>query len=140
MNILRQNTDYALRMMGNLAAHYDQGAVSVRVLAQDEEVSYQFACKILQKLHDAHLVESVMGPKGGYRLRREPDQITMLDVVGAMQGELAVNRCTNSNDGCARKVKCPLNGQLCELQQMVDNFMAGVTLQRLQKFKISESE
>ena len=140
MNILRQNTDYALQMMGNLAAHYDEGAVSVRVLAQDEEVSYQFACKILQKLHDARLVESVMGPKGGYRLCRDPEQITILEVVGAMQGELAVNRCTNSNDGCARKAKCPLNGQLCELQYMVDNFMAGVTLQRLRKFKISESE
>jgi Rrf2 family transcriptional regulator, iron-sulfur cluster assembly transcription factor len=131
MNILRKNTDYALRMMGNLAGNYGQGAVSVRMLARQEDVSYQFACKILQKLQGAGLVESAMGPAGGYRLCREPEKITMLDVVQAMQGDVTVNRCTDENDNCPRQANCPVSKVLCRLQRNVDEFLRGVTFMML---------
>jgi len=131
MNVLRKNTDYALRMMGNLAGQYGQNAVSVRMLAKEEDVSYQFACKILQKLQGAGLVESVMGPTGGYQLRRVPEQITMLDVVRTMQGDITVNRCTGGADGCPRQAKCPLSSKLCQLQQEMEDFLADVRLQDL---------
>ncbi|MBN1456281.1 MAG: Rrf2 family transcriptional regulator, partial [Sedimentisphaerales bacterium] len=62
MNIVKQNTDYALRAMIDLAGHYKgKTAVSVRELAGREDISYQFACKILQKLQRAGLVKSSMG-------------------------------------------------------------------------------
>ena len=131
MDILRKNTDYALRMIGNLAVHYGQGAVSVRKLAGEEDVSYQFACKILQKLQAASLVESAMGPAGGYQLGRAPDRITMLDVVRVMQGDIAINRCTTGSSTCTRQSKCGVSGKLCQLQQQVDDFLADVKLQEL---------
>ncbi|MCK5272946.1 MAG: Rrf2 family transcriptional regulator [Sedimentisphaerales bacterium] len=129
MNIFRKNTDYALRMMGNLAGNYGQQAVSVRMLARQEDVSYQFACKILQKLQGAGLVESAMGPAGGYRLCREPEKITMLNVIRAMQGNVVVNRCTDENDNCPRQANCPVSKVLCQLQQDVDEFFVKVTLE-----------
>ena len=131
MDILRKNTDYALRMMGNLAGRYGQGAVSVRVLAKQEDVSYQFACKILQKLQGAGLVESEMGPVGGYELCRDPGQITMLDVIRATQGDMEVNWCTKGSDSCPRQSKCAVSGKLCQLQVKVDEFLVGITLQDL---------
>ena len=131
MNVLRKNTDYALRMMGNLAGNYGQGAVSVRMLAREEDVSYQFACKILQKLQGAGLVESAMGPAGGYRLCREPEKITMLDVIQAMQGNITVNRCTDKDDNCPRQKNCPVNSVLRRLQRNVDEFFVKVTLKDL---------
>ena len=96
-----------------------------------EQVSHQFACKILQKLHGAGLLESVMGPRGGYRLARRPDCTSMLDVVNAMQGGIIVNRCTDSDDDCPRQANCAVAGQLCQLQQQVERFLADVTLQDL---------
>ena len=131
MNVLRQNSDYALRMMGNLAANYTQRAVSVRMLSQEEDVSYQFACKILQELHRAGLVKSEMGAAGGYQLCRAPEQITMLDVVKAMQGDIAINHCTNIKDSCSRQSKCKVSQKLCQLQDCVEEFLADVTLQDL---------
>lgn len=131
MNILRKNTDYALRMMGNLAGNYGQGTVSVRMLAREEDVSYQFACKILQKLQGAGLVESTMGPAGGYQLGREPEKITMLDVIKAMQGDIAINRCTKGYDHCPRQSKCGVSGKLRQLQRQVEYFLADVKLQDL---------
>ena len=131
MDILRKNTDYALRMVGNLADQYGQGTVSVRMLAKKEDVSYQFACKILQKLQAAGLVASVMGPIGGYQLSREPKQITMLDVIRAMQGDITINRCTGGPDACPRQVNCPVSSKLCQLQEQVETFLADVKLQDL---------
>lgn len=130
MDILRKNTDYALRIMGNLASSYKQEVVSVRTLAQQEDVSYQFACKILQKLAGAGLVESKFGPAGGYQLSREPKQIIMLEVIRAMQGDIVINRCTKDNN-CLRQANCGVSGKLCQLQQQVDDFLRGVTLSDL---------
>ncbi len=131
MDVLRKNTDYALRIMGNLAGNYGRGTISVRMLAKEEDVSYQFACKIVQKLQGAGLVESAMGPTGGYRLSREPRQITMLDVIRAMQGDIAINRCTKGSDNCPRQSKCGVSGKLCQLQGRVEDFLADVKLQDL---------
>ena len=128
MNVLRHNTDYALRMMCCLARHFGNGTVSVRVLAKEEDVSYQYACKILQKLHESGLVESQMGPKGGYKLSKEPHLITMLDVIRAVQGMITVNHCTLETGHCDRQDTCPLNGQLCMLQTQIDKYLREVSL------------
>jgi len=129
MNVLRHNTDYALRMMCCLAKNYgNNGTVSVRILAKEEDVSYQYACKILQKLHEAGLVDSQMGPKGGYKLNKEPHLITMLQIIRAMQGAIAINTCTLEEGSCDRQHNCPLNGQLCMLQTQIDKYLREVSL------------
>ena len=128
MNVLRHNTDYALRMMCCLARHFGNGTVSVRILAQQEDVSFQYACKILQKLHESGLVQSQMGPKGGYKLSKEPHLITMLDVIRAMQGTITVNNCTLETGHCDRQDTCLLNGQLCMLQTQIDKYLREVSL------------
>ena len=131
MDVLRKNTDYALRMMGNLAGNFGKGTVSVRMLARQEDVSYQFACKILQKLQAAGLVASAMGPTGGYQLCREPDQISMLDVIRAMQGDIMINRCSKGSGKCPRQSKCGVSGKLSQLQQQVEDFLTNVKLHEL---------
>lgn len=130
MDILRRNTDYALRLAVKLAGHAETGALSTRVLAADEDVSYQLACKLMQKLHAAGLVESDMGPRGGFRLSRSPDQITIVEVIEAIQGPLLVNRCVLAG-ACPRQENCPVRVKISELQERMDDYLRNVTLAEL---------
>jgi Rrf2 family protein len=131
MDILRRNTDYALRLMIDLAGQGDNGAVSTRVLAEGQEVSYQLACKLMQQLHDARLVESSMGPKGGFRLSRPAGRISLLEVIEVIQGPLRINRCLMSDAACPRQKKCPVRKKIGELQGRMDEYLGSVTLAEL---------
>jgi len=131
MDILRRNTDYALRLAVNLAKNYGEDALSTRVLAEDEDVSYQLACKLMQKLHAAGLVESNMGPKGGFRLRRVPDEVSIQEVIEAIQGPLRMNRCLLSDGLCSRQKTCPVREKMSHLQEQMDSYLKSVTLGEL---------
>ena len=131
MDIIRRNTDYALRAMVNLAENYSEEPVSVRTISQQEDISYQLACKLMQKLHNAKLLESMMGPKGGFRLKREPSKINLLEVIEAIQGPLNFNRCLLSENACGRKKNCPITGRLAELQGQVGDYLSSVTLNQV---------
>jgi Rrf2 family protein len=131
MDILRRNTDYALRLMIDLAGRRNDAAVSTRVLATGQEVSYQLACKLMQQLHDARLVESCMGPKGGFRLGRPAGQISLRDVIEVVQGPLRINRCLMSDAACPRQKKCPVRKKIGTLQGRMDEYLGSVTLAEL---------
>jgi len=132
MDILRRNTDYALRLMVGLARHQgNTTSVSTRLLAEEQDVSYQLACKLMQQLHDAKLVASAMGPKGGFRLNRSPDQISLLDIIEVVQGPLSLNRCLPKAGACPRARVCPMRGRIRELQDHMGEYLGGVTLGEL---------
>jgi Rrf2 family protein len=131
MDILRRNSDYALRLMVNLARRNSDGSVSTRVLADEEEVSYQLACKLMQQLHAARLVESCMGPRGGFRLGRGRERINILEIIEAIQGPVRLNRCLLSDAACPRLDTCPVRGRLGELQEQMEVYLRGVTLAEL---------
>lgn len=128
MDIIRRNTDYALRAMVHLARKYGGEAVSSRVLAESEDISYQLTCKLMQKLAKANLVESLMGPKGGFNLKRAPGEITLGEVVVAIQGLVSVNKCLVEGGICDRQDICPLSGKLAGLQDTLEEYLEGVTL------------
>ena len=127
MNIVRQNTDYAFRALINLARRYGRDVVSTKVLAEEEDISYQFACKILQKLQSAKLVRSSMGPKGGYYLSKPPARVSLLEVIEAVQGRVSLNKCLLADDECKRKPNCPVSKKLAQLQKHIESFLRGVT-------------
>lgn len=131
MDVLRRNTDYALRIMVNLANRFNGEFTSARQLAEDGNFSYQLGCKILQKLHKAGLVKSDMGPKGGFVLSREPSRITLMEVITALQGGIRLNRCLMGGKGCEFEPECEINTKLTCLQMYIDGYLGGITLQEI---------
>ena len=80
---------YALEAMMMLARHYRQGAIKIRDIAYEEVLPEKFLELILLELKNARMVESVRGAKGGYQLRREPEDIPLSEIIRLVDGPLA---------------------------------------------------
>jgi len=80
---------YALQALMMLARHHQQGAIKIREIAYEEGLPEKFLELILLELKNARLVESVRGAKGGYQLRRNPDEIALSEVIRFIDGPLA---------------------------------------------------
>jgi len=140
MDILRRNTDYALRAMVNLAGQYGREPVSTRHIAQAEDISYELACKLMQKLHNAGLVKSRMGPNGGFALSKKPDKINMLVIIEAIQGPLSLNRCLLEGYVCPKKDSCTITVELAKLQKYIGNYLRCITLDELLRSRGAEEK
>jgi Rrf2 family protein len=133
MDVLKRNTDYALRAMVHLARQWQGEPASSRDIAAAEGISYDLTCKLLQKLAKAKLVKSTMGPKGGFALTREPAKISVGRVIESVQGKINLNRCLLGGYKCPRKGDCPVYGKLADLQGYIDDYFGQVTLADLLK-------
>jgi len=131
MDILRRNTDYALRLMVALAPKHDGKALSTKVLAKETVVPYQLACKLLQRLQKAELVQSTMGPKGGFALTRNPEKINLWKIIDVIQGPINMNKCLLGDFKCQRRANCTIHSKLAELQEQIQASLTATTLDEL---------
>ena len=134
MEILRRNTDYALRMVTTLAKHFDDGEImSARHLTADCNVSYELGRKLLQRLHKAELVKGHMGLQGGFVLSRRPSEITLIEVINVVQGTIRLNQCLAGGQGCEFRPDCEINSKLASLQDYMSEYLQGITIDQLIK-------
>jgi Rrf2 family protein len=131
MDIIRRNTDYAMRAMLNLARHYGEDPVSTREISQSEDISYQLACKLMQRLNNCGLVKSRMGPNGGFVLSKKPEKINLAQIIAAIQGPLSLSSCLLGKNVCPKQNHCPINKKLIKLQKNISDYLKSVTLDEL---------
>jgi Rrf2 family protein len=122
-----RRTDYAIRILLELARS-DGAPVSVRALAESQDVPYAFARGIQRELVSARLVESRRGAQGGILLARPAEQISLLDVVEAMQGPPSCSVCTSDPGWCKRIGGCSVHGIWSEADKMVSEYLGTKSL------------
>ncbi len=108
-----QSDDYAIRTLVDLAAHPD---ARIREIAARTAIPVAHLAKVVQALARAGLVETTRGRAGGTRLARDAGQITLLQVVQAMQGPLSFRRCPRRGNGCPLNPDCALHRMTLELE------------------------
>ena len=91
---------YALRVMIDLAEHQKEGFISLRDVAERQEISMKYMEAIVAVLNRAGLLESRRGKTGGYRLSRDPSEITAGEVLRLTEGSLAPVACMEKG-GCS---------------------------------------
>ena len=126
--IIKKDTDYAMRMLAYLARNNGKSPVAAKKLATAEEVPEDFAYKILRKLTRAGLAVGSMGSHGGFKLGKAPQDITLFDVASAIQGPITVRKCCLANDACQRQGICDVSKVLTGLQTNLNGSLRKITL------------
>jgi Rrf2 family protein len=135
MDVIRRNTDYALRLIVGLVENYGGAPVSARRLAKNCDVSYELGCKLLQKLSSSKLVVSRMGANGGFELAKSPEKISLYRVIEAIQDGVCLNRCVFDVKCCPKRPACIVSKKLASLQKYIEEYLKNITLDELLKRK-----
>jgi Rrf2 family transcriptional regulator, cysteine metabolism repressor len=126
-----KRADYGLMAVHYIASRGDEGAVSAKRIAEEFHIPPERLAKILQRLAKMQLIESHNGPKGGYVLTREPEQITVGQVLRALEGPVRIVSCMVENDDCPQFSRCNLRRPVQKIQASISYFLDSVTLAEL---------
>lgn len=129
---LSRKTDYALRMLAALVRD-PGGVVSVRTAAREGDVPYSFARSIQHDLGVAGIVENSRGATGGMRLAVDPHEVTLLDLVEAVQGPVVISgcRCQDNGGPCHNIESCPFTCVWANAERLLRAYFSRVTLYQL---------
>src|ERR1700693_3807759 len=116
---LSKKADYALMAMKHLAVRGDrgsQGSSSAREIAEQYDIPVELMAKVLQRLVRRGLLASHQGTHGGYQLGRRPGQISVADVIQAIDGPVTVTACSNDDVRCDQFAKCNVRDPLWKVR------------------------
>ncbi|AVQ29749.1 MULTISPECIES: RrF2 family transcriptional regulator [Fusobacterium] len=128
---ITQESDYAIKIVLYLSK-LDKGEIAnAREISEAEKMSMKFALKILRRLCKVKLVESFRGIKGGYKLKKSADDISLRSVIEVIQGDLFINTSLK-NINSAKKVETdPVNSLLYSIQEDVKRKLSNTSFKDL---------
>ncbi len=115
MQITRQ-ADYAVRAVLYLARLGENERAATSQVAKVQRIPPSFLAKIISQLSIAGLLHTSRGARGGVTLAREPKDITLLEVIEAIDGPIMLNECVGEESTCMFDEDCPLRPVWCEAQ------------------------
>ncbi len=116
MQITRQ-ADYAVRAVLHLARMGNTERAATSTVAKEQNIPPSFLAKIISQLSIAGLLHTSRGARGGVTLAREPKDITLLEVVEAIDGPIQLNECVGSDGVCTFEEECPIKPVWCSAQE-----------------------
>ncbi len=120
---------YALRLMLDLATSDPTTFTTIKSVSQRQDISEKYLEQIITRLNKAHFVQSARGAQGGYKLSKDPKDITVGEVLRVMEGSLAPVSCLeNSHMNCTRAANCVTLVLWKEIQDAVDKVVDNTTL------------
>ena len=132
-----KRADYGLMAIHYIAIHDDLGAVSVKRIAEEFAIPQQLLAKILQRLAKKRLIVSQNGPKGGYVLTRRASEISIGEVIRALEGPISIVSCLEDSD-CPQMERCSLRRPITKLQAAITQMLDSMSLAELTSDDIPE--
>lgn len=125
---LNQATDYAFRVVLHLAKLPHNTIVNGQTLAEKEQIPQRFLLKIMRPLTCAGIIRSYRGADGGFSLDKKADDITLLTIIEAMEGNVAIHRCLAERSACHKNCthQCPVHDALEGVQQQLVSALANI--------------
>ncbi len=124
-------SDYAIRIVIFLA---QQGKrADAKLISENTGVSLRFALKILRKLVSGEIVRSYKGMAGGYELARDPEKISLADIIGVIEGPYCLSRCLRPDGVCPRsgEADCKVSRVFADISVDVHQKLKQATIDQL---------
>src|SRR5574337_229168 len=125
-----KRADYGLMAINYIVMHRDDGTVSAKRIAEEFGIPQELLAKILQRLAKRGLIASHNGPKGGYVLARSPEEVTVGQVIRALEGPINIVSCLEDLD-CPQFKHCNLRRPVQKIQASISYLLDTMTLAEL---------
>ena len=123
-----KTAQYALRAVTVIAELQQDGPVLTKVIAAEGKVPSKYLSKVLRDLVRSNILKSTRGIGGGFRLRRKPEAIKLMDVVRPFEDLLASQECPLGNIRCSDKSPCPMHERWGPVKESFQTLLCETTV------------
>jgi len=121
---------YAVTAILDLALHQENGPVSLAAISERQCISLSYLEQLFAKLRRNNIVRSTRGPGGGYTLANNTDEVSVSDIILAVDESYKMLDC-NESDGCHGEYQCLTHDLWQELSSEIRSFLDGITLSEI---------
>ena len=125
---LSRLTDYGIMLMTMLARDRQSAARSAREVADRSRLPRPTVSKLLKALAHGGLLETHRGVRGGFRLAKSPEVVTVADIIAALEGPIGITECTAHPGQCGVEPLCPVRTNWRRINRAVLEALGGITL------------
>ncbi|MBU3145502.1 Rrf2 family transcriptional regulator [Clostridium sp. CF012] len=130
---ITQEADYGLRVVLHLCKLGYGEKIEAKAISEKEGIPLRFLLKLLRKLIQVDILKSYRGVKGGYAINKLPEQITLKDVIEAIDGPVCVNRCVIEPNFCKlnRTGVCIVHRAMTKVQKILNAELESIDFRQL---------
>ncbi|MCL4460090.1 MAG: Rrf2 family transcriptional regulator [Chloroflexi bacterium] len=129
--------DYGVRAMLDLAQHYEQGLIQTSQIAARQNIPEPYLDQLLAIIQKSGLINSTRGPRGGHALARPPVEISLGEVIHALEGAAALQGCGEGTDACELANTCALREVWDRVNESIQEIFNSVTIAELCQRQLS---
>lgn len=128
---MSKKCDYALRALIFMGLEERPGYYSIHEIASAEDIPFRYLEQIFLALKNSGILAARSGPSGGYRLRKDPSSVSLIDIVRLIDGPVAPARCVSRTayDKCPRESVCALRPVLSEVRDAIAKILDSISLE-----------
>ena len=123
---------YAVTAMLDLAANHESDSVTLRNIAENQQISLSYLEQLFAKLRKQELVKGTRGPGGGYRLARNADDISIAEIISAVDEPMEFTDC-NGLENCKGGERCLSHHLWVQLTDQLEGFLSNIYLGALMR-------
>jgi len=135
---LTKKTDYALMAINFMSCQRDDSVANTRTISEIYNIPLELLAKILQRLAKKGIIVSQNGPKGGYTLAKEPSQISVGEIIRAIEGPVHIVRCHDGDNSCLQTERCTVRSPLRRIESKIIELLDKTTLDQMYREEIIE--
>ncbi len=126
--MITKKAEYAIATLVELACQGKGSKIISRTIAQRRRIPANLIVQLLSILREAGWIASTRGPAGGVELVRDPDQITLREVIELIDGPIGITRCLTQDGPCHDQISCSLRGVWHRAQEKMLEVLEAVTI------------